>query len=44
MTEEEEANLEAENALKAVAANSLDSAAAEAEVATEEDVILSACD
>jgi hypothetical protein len=52
MTEEEEANLEAENALKAVAANSLDSAAAEAEaaeaeadeVATEEDVILSECD
>ena len=48
MTDEEEANLEAENALKAVAvANSLDSAAAEAaeaEVATEEDVILSECD
>ena len=43
MTDEEEANLEAEKALKAVAANSLDSAAAEA-VATEEDVILSACD
>jgi hypothetical protein len=51
MTDEEEANLEAEKALKAVAvANSLDSAAAEAadaeadEVATEEDVILSECD
>lgn len=46
MTTEEEAKLEAEKALKAVAVtNSLDSAAAEAEaVATEEDVILSACD
>jgi len=43
MTEEEEAILEAEKALKAVAEdNSL--ASAEAEVATEEDVILSACD
>jgi len=43
MTAEEEANLEAEKALKVVAvANSLASAAAE--VATEEDVILSACD
>ena len=41
MTAEEEANLEAEKALKAVG---VDSAAAEAEVATEEDVILSACD
>jgi uncharacterized protein YcbX len=41
MTAEEEANLEAEKALKVVAvANSL----ASAEVATEEDVILSACD
>lgn len=45
MTAEEEAKLEAEKALKAVGVtNSLDSAAAEAEVATEEDVILSECD
>ena len=45
MTAEEEANLEAEKALKADAVdNSLASAAAEAEVATEEDVILSECD
>ena len=45
MTAEEEANLEAEKALKVVAvANSLASAAAETEVAAEEDVILSACD
>ena len=44
MTDEEEANLEAEKALKAVAVdNSLASAEAEA-VATEEDVILSECD
>lgn len=46
MTAEEEAKLEVEKALKAVAVtNSLEAVAAEAEaVATEEDVILSTCD
>lgn len=45
MTAEEEAKLEVEKALKAVAVtNSLDSAAAAEAIATEEDVILSACD